>query len=363
MNPPDSLIPPVGTWRDRIAFDVRDRPRTFLEVVQAAAVRGDLAPLIARSQRMLQCETFALETALDPDMEAVEEAIEEFRYARDLVTVEETERWLGDRGFEVDDLTGHFLRLHWFHLLDQTTPSPADPIQTTPPVTWPADLILSGEIDRLARKLAGECISALDHPAPTEPEASALLAGFRERMGLDPAGCARWQETTGLDTGQLVEWLHSQARHRSVREALLGNEARTKALSEMRTSLCRVELDVVEFDEPSTAREAYQCATTDRMTMETVAAESGYSLRRRSSFLRDLPEPWRMAILSAPPGRVLRPFVGAETTALVRLIRRMDAGLDDPGVREQLDQTLFQRHFGEAELREIRWRLCGMIPT
>lgn len=362
MNPSGTTIPSAGAWRDRIAFEIRDQSRTFLDVALAAAVRGDLAPFIERSARLYQGSVHARESGLDLDMASVETAIEEFRYARDLVTLEETERWLDDRGLNVDDLTGHFLRRFWFKAAGHPTTSDVSGRDGNEPPPWPADLILSGEFTRLARLLAGEEIAILDRPGPTGPESDALLEGFRKRMGLGDADCEEWLARHQMDRARLLTLLHGQAQHTADQLAVLTDPARVQMLGQMRSDLCRAELEVVEFDHPLAAQEAYLCATSDRLSMETVAMESGFSIRSQSGFLRDLPEPWRMAILSASPGRVLQPLAGPETISLVRLVRRIQPGLKDPVVRAEVDQALWQRHFGEAELREIRWRTGGNNP-
>ncbi len=355
-------IPPEGMWRDRVAFEVRGQSRTYLDVILAALVRGDLPRLIEWSHRQHLCRDHATDSGIDLDLEAVDSDIEEFRYARDLMTVEETEIWLGERGLTVEDLTGHFIRRHWFNILDRVaSPKPIAPPPATPP-TWPADLILSGEFTRLARSLAGEEVSLLDQPCPTTSEAETLLATFRERMGFGTAGCAEWQTAHRIEPDRLLTLLHGQARHSAEQQAVLTDAARLQVLEEIRSGLCRVELEAIEFDDPAAAREAFLCATKDRLSMEAIAMESGFSLRCLSSFLRDLPESWRLALLPAAPGRVLRPLAGPETTSLVRVVRHVAPGLEDPAVRAEVDQTLWNRHFGEAELREIRWRTSGGNP-
>ena len=353
--------PPVDFWKDRVAFESRDRSRTFMDVVRAAAIGGDLAALRLRSDRMRQCEFHATAEGMDPDMDAVEAGLEEFRYSRDLVTVEETERWLEERGLTVDDLTGHFLRRHWFHLLAETAPSEAVEEAAEEPPTWPADLVFFADFTRFARQLAAEVASAADQPAPTPAEAATLLEGFHAWSGLAGPGYAAWLEQSEMDEPQLVEFLHAREKYRMALQTLLTETSRLRLLTEMRSQLTRADLEWVEFDRESAAREAYLCATADRIELAQIAQESGYALRCQTRFLRELPEPWQLAILSAPPGRILTPMTGTETTCVVRLIRRREPTLAEPALVAEIDQTLLQRHFSQLEVREIRWTLAGGI--
>jgi len=358
----DSSFPPLlplGFWQDRVAFEVRDRSRTFMDVVRSAAIRGDLAPLLARSERIRQCEFHASREGLDPDMDAVDSSLEEFRYARDLVTIEETERWLEERGLSVDDLTGHFLRRHWFNLLRGTAPSETMESTGDEPPTWPTDLMCFGDFTRFARQLAAESASAADHPVPGPTEAAVMIEGFQARHALTGPAYAAWLAASEMDEAQLVEFLHGQEREAMDRRQRLSDEARGRALTELRSQLVQAELEWVEFDRECAAREAYLCATTDRIELAQIAQDSGYALRCRTSFLRDLPESWQWAILSVPPGRILAPLAGAETVSVVRLIGRREPTLTDPAIAAEIDQVLLQRHFGERELREIRWQLSG----
>ena len=334
-----------------------------MDVVRAAAIGGDLAPLRARSDRMLQCEFHATAEGLDPDPEAVDAALEEFRYSRDLVTVEETERWLEERGLTVDDLTGHFLRRHWFHRLRETAPLGGVEVGGEEPPTWPADLVFFGDFTRFARQLAAEVASAADHPAPTPAEAAVLLEGFHAWSGLAEDGYAAWLEQSGMEESELLEFLHAREKHRMARQSLLTEASRLRLLTELRSQLTRAELEWVEFDRESAAQEAYLCATADQVELAQIAQESGYALRSQTRLLRELPESWQRAILSAPPGRLLAPMLGTETNSVVRLIRRREPTLAEPAIVAEIEQTLLQRHFSQLEILEIKWRLAGgMAP-
>ncbi len=47
------------------------------------------------------------------DDAAVAAAAEAFRYEHDLITAEETERWLEKRALSLDDFTDYFVRQYW----------------------------------------------------------------------------------------------------------------------------------------------------------------------------------------------------------------------------------------------------------
>ena len=68
------------------------------DAVDAAVFRGELEEKWQAFLRHLAAEERADELELELDESAISAAAEEFRYRHDLITAEETERWLSNRG-------------------------------------------------------------------------------------------------------------------------------------------------------------------------------------------------------------------------------------------------------------------------
>ncbi len=60
--------------------------------------------------RLDACDMAQCGDAGGADEAALQSAVEQFRYERDLITAEETERWLEARGLTLDDFSDYFVR-------------------------------------------------------------------------------------------------------------------------------------------------------------------------------------------------------------------------------------------------------------
>src|SRR5690242_17544581 len=92
MNGPpiEQLLPPYGRVvliRGTCGFTVHD-------ILAYGWVFGELQTCWAELMNGIACEECAGVSGLEPDDEALDSMSEEFRYDKDLLTVEETEGWL-----------------------------------------------------------------------------------------------------------------------------------------------------------------------------------------------------------------------------------------------------------------------------
>ena len=93
-----------------------------------------------------------------PDDERLQAMSDQFRYERDLITAEETERWLEDRGLTLDDFNAHFLRHYWADTFERASRAGAPRLplgaRRLAGLSSIAELLLSGELDRMAQQLS-----------------------------------------------------------------------------------------------------------------------------------------------------------------------------------------------------------------
>jgi hypothetical protein len=97
---------------DLIVCACGDREYNIRDVTDAALWRGDLAPIWNTFAIGLVAEKRADELELEFDDAEIDAAAEAFRYARDLITAEETEHWLTARGLTLDEFSDYFARQH-----------------------------------------------------------------------------------------------------------------------------------------------------------------------------------------------------------------------------------------------------------
>ena len=310
-----------SAW-DRAVFAVGARQVTVADVLSAAQGRGELAaPWAEVCRRSTQDE-------LEYDDDAAQAGSEQFRSDRDLITAEETERWLERRGLTIEDFGEYFAR--------STAASPASSDEATV-VSYgdaPAglrdqlrvDLILGGAFDVLAERLAWR------FAAQDAPEATPSAASPEEAARLEDA----YEQQCALACAP---------------------RARTDALAFLRLGLTRVELEVLEVESGDAAREALLCLREDGETMGEVAHDGGYVLQQRRWWTEEIPGELQMSLLSAVPGEVLGPVVNDDEFQIYRLVRKIEPELDDTEVTARIDAHLVGNHFAERTAGRIRWLL------
>ena len=201
---PATMVQPLKTTSDALDSDLRlagvagrsralpalrggTRAFTLGDILDAAEWRGDLAGFradwIARQARA----TAAAERELEPAAEEVESAVNEFRYARDLVSAEECERWLGQRGLEFTHLTTCVSRRLQAALADAD--APAELAACDQEIFW-IEAILSDEFTLWSHRLARRVALALEAGETLSETAglAALLPAMEERLKAAVAG-------------------------------------------------------------------------------------------------------------------------------------------------------------------------------
>src|SRR5438874_11420996 len=96
------------TRENRVIFSSGERGFTAKEVVDCAVVRGEIDPLWKVFLRLAECDRLANERELELDDSALDSAAIAFRYKHDLITAEQTERWLNDRGVSPGEFSDYF---------------------------------------------------------------------------------------------------------------------------------------------------------------------------------------------------------------------------------------------------------------
>ncbi len=314
-----------------IVFSAAGRDFTIDEVLLAARARGDLEPIEAETAEALSCARYAEEEGFELDEDAVQAASDEYRYQKDLVTAEDTERWLHQRGLTLEDFGAHLERRHWrFRFHDQASelarefpPSPND-VETA---LWP-DVMLESHFETLARALAWRVAAHLERkPAP------ALGPALEEDL-------------------PLLERSYEEERLRT-----LAPENCARALKTRHQSLIRVVLERASCASDEIAQEAVLCVREDGEPLQEVAARTASRFSVTTSFAESLPESLQQRCLSALAGEVFPPIPDEDAYSVIRLVEKIEPDLSDAEVRGRVEQWLLDARFAQLVRTHIRWTL------
>ena len=314
---------PPGSTPAYPAFQCGPRVYTLDDILEAAQSGGELARFRS-SWLARQAAVKAAEAAdLSPDSAAVEAATEAFRYARDLVSAEECERWLGARGLAFEELADCVTRRLQSALAE--TAAPFDPTADDERL-FRRDALLADEFTGWARHLARRVAVAAESGRP--------LAG---------------------DSSLTAQWPELEAGFAAAAAALLTPANRQRALAGQRLTLMRITFDLAEFDSENAAREAILCSREDGTALRDVAASNAFVCQTSESFLGDLPAGWFDPLTSARVGEALSPRAGEGGNVVLSVISRREPSLEDSAVCQRVDEALIEQRLRELESRHIRW--------
>ena len=344
----------------KVIFVCADRSFTMRDVIDAALFRGELEPEWKKLLRLLAAETKANEQDLEFDDDAIDAAAERFRYDHDLITAEETEQWLAERGLNLGDFSGFFVRHYWGEQWDDVEPETSDYLSAPTEMheLLTNELILSGELNRMAQGLSWRVAARCER---TEGKVDPQLIAeeetrFFERSGLDGDRLAGWLQLLGRDPDWFRDALAMEASHRRDCAALLSREARAREIAALRLPLTRFEVEMIELDSLDAAREALLCAREDGMSMEEVAAEGRYPYRHPEVLLEEIPEDLQQKFLSVHPGEILNPIAHGDGFHVCRVVGKAEPDLEDPLVIKRAEGRILDRHFSDLTTRHIQWR-------
>ena len=352
------------SYQDLVVCRCGQQEYTARDTIEAAIFRGELEATWKRFLARVAAEKQAEEQDLDPDEAAISAAAEAFRYDHDLITAEETEAWLENRGLTLDDFSEYFCRQYYASVLQDIVADEVEYVSASSALRelFVAELILSGELERMMSdlmwRLAARCAET-----DRSPDLIALdERKFFDRNRIKPAQLANWLERLGRDLKWFNEMLEMEAAYRRCCDKLLVPRARQRELVTLRLLLTRFETEFIELESRDAAREAQFCVREDGMSMEEVATEGGYPYQQENFVFEDLPTNWQQALLRVSAGDVLEPVPRGDGFELCRLIKKVEPEPDDPSVKVRIDQRLLERHFSELVSKYIQRSFGGAIP-
>ncbi len=342
------------------------RDYSVRDVIDAAYFGGELKSLWEEMLRGIEAEKEATASDLEADDEAVASASETFRYDHDLITAEETERWLEERGLTLRDFGDYLIRRYWRNALDaKTEVEPLEFLSASPELRelLAAELIFSGAFDQIAKRQSWQvAASRAVGNGELNPE---LIEAERERFfaqeGIDAEELPGLLDQLERDPSWFDEMVAVRVKYQRQCETLFSGSAPNQELAALRLPLTRFDLEIVEVESRDAAAEALLCVREDGMSMEEVATEGRYPYRRRTILLEDIPPDLQQKFLSIAAGGILDPIARDDGFQLCRVTGKSEPTLDDAEVRTRVEGRVLERHFSELTARHVQW--IGAIPT
>jgi hypothetical protein len=340
---------------NRVIFSRGEREFTVREVIDCAVLRGEIDPLWDDFVRLGECDRLASEQGLEPDESAVDAAAIAFRYQYDLITAEETERWLENRGVSLGEFGEYFARKHWGRTYSGTTQVPTSTYQAVAAEEkdlFLVDLILSGSLDQMAERLSYRIAA---HAAENSDE-GAKEERARFLTGRKITDLTEWLAQFGRDEEWLNEMLAAEASYRRRVAHILTEQALQKELELMRLNLTRFELETVEVDSKDAAAEVAACVRSDGMEMSEIAEEGRYPFHSSEVLLEDVPSEQQQKFLSVKAGTLFDPISRGDGFEVWRVKTRTEPSLQDATIRARLEKRIIDRCFNELLSKYIDWK-------
>ena len=335
-------------------FRTGDRIYTWLDIMLDAMLHGDWADFERHLAHGAACAAEADRTDAWPDPADVEAASNDFRYARDLITSEETEAWLERMGFDMeiwsDVLTRDILRSRWPELRS-ALPADAAVVTAIDNTLISAEGICSGRFTQFAQRLAERAAVAqtADNPGD-ETDVDTVINAAKTRN-------AAWFKAMPHD--QLDQKLRQLARiaSRAANQlaAAITPAAMATHLDRYRLDWLRIDLERLDFKTDAAAREAEWCVREDGLSLSDVAIESRRSVTDERALLDTLPATLRHAVLSASPGELVGPIEVDGRFIVAHILAKTPAVLDDPLIRARAERSVADAVRSKAVLSQVKW--------
>lgn len=290
-------------------------------------------------------------TAGDAGFEAaVEEAAQEFRYARDLVTAKEMEDWLAAREIGILEWMQYIRRgvarsrtsarlgaLVGRYLVEPTELDAAMRV----------DLICSGAGEELATDLAERVAAAVALGGPVEVE-----SGGTAVLSQLPPGLSR---ETARERLELLIQIDAGAE--AFRNASLTRDAVHREISHHHTEWIRIDCRAIAFGDEAGAREAALCLREDGLALDDVADAAHAIVAESRFYLDDLEPELRPVFLAARPIDLLGPILFEGSYTLFRVIDKVMPSEQDPEILLRAEAGVAARALAEQARLRVEWQL------
>lgn len=346
---------------DRPLFTAGSRSYDRRDVVVAAILRGEWQGLEQQLRQGLACVQRLRKGEGEPDSLDLEQAAQEFRYAGNLITAEETEAWLTRSGLTFEAWTGYLersrLRQAWANEIEDVVSHNAvgdDELRSA----LQAEAVCSGELQRFAETLAGR--AAVYERAAATPcaEAGGLDDVLIGRVRRECAFALGWSEAAGPSSpdwnARIAEIARIEATFQACVRKAITPEAVQAQIGAHRLDWMRLRWRSVLLRDEQAAQEAALCLRLDGEALEDVAARARAAVREEEPLLESVSAEVRAAVVSARPNDLLGPWPDAGGFRVAVLLAKAHPSESDGEVRRRAEEEIVASLVA-ATMKHVRW--------
>lgn len=302
-------------FSETLLFTIRTEQFCGKDVVLAAKFWGDWSELEQEVREQLSCVKKMEETQDFPADEELEFAANEFRYARELLTVEETEKWFRDHGVSPEMWAEHIERALLVRKWSRDLPEilsrfPIELSETYDIIELEA--VCSGKFQRLSHHLAGRAalyekrmqpgFSVLADAHPDEFSALMERLPFESAsIGLPLLDRDDWEKK--LERFARYELCFQQYRKHFITPEIIQNQIRLHALDWIHLNIHSVSFPAIEM-----AREAALCVREDGAPLVEIARDAKQPFIENRVYLDQLEPELKNHFLGAQKSDLIGPL-------------------------------------------------------
>jgi hypothetical protein len=345
------------------AFSVDRTDYSWEDIIVAARAWGDWLALEEEVYQGLACVQHMRTGGERPSEDEIEAAANEFRSARNLISVRQTRTWLRQRRLTTENwlryIRRSLLRQKWAALLpDLVTRYPADPTQLSRALRIVG--ICSGHLSRFAQKLAGRAAvqatllretAVATGTGTREEDMQAVLREFKPEamepycLGLSAEACQKSLEKLAC----------LELSCRRFRGQVASARALQGQVAVHHTDWVRIEACSADFRDLDAAQEAIVCVRHDGEDFAAVAVRAGTTPRRARFFLDELDPELVPRFLSARPNDLVGPVTNAGKIRLFHVLNKVMPSVSDPDIAGRAEQILVQSAIDQATRNLVQW--------
>jgi hypothetical protein len=331
----------------RPVFRVENELFSWRDVVLFSHRVGTWASVLEGIEEAIACVHHAQTTEDEGLEDAVETAAAEFRYDRELITAEETETWLAERGVTAADWLASMRREVLRARLRDQLPGP---IQSRPAPRTEIERAVRVDLSctRLGQQLAEVCAeqaaAASAVGLPRDSRAPVVLPSPLP-SGLNPEHIR--------ERMPIIEWILQGVEE--FRRLTISDEAVGREVRQHKMEWVRLECRTVAFPDLVQAREAALCVREDGLDLTEVAQSARRDVAETRFYVDDLDQGLQPLLLSAMPGDVIGPTLIDGTHTLFHVLSKTLPAESDPELRVRAAERLLVRALASAGRERVHW--------
>jgi hypothetical protein len=315
-------------------FTIAERNFGWLEITLAAEAWSEWQPFIETVRQSLACLRLATKNAELPQAAELGRAATAFRYAHNLISAEETTRWLESWQMTIEDwmnyLRGQLLRERWAPKLNEVVAAHPVSEQEVAEVTR-GYAICADRLRDWAVKLAGR----------------AALAASSGRF------TARGSAATG-SSNQLI--MDIEADFARQQQEIITTKLMEARIDHHRLDWIRFDCRCLWFAVEQVAREAAWCVSEDGLSLDEVARQAHATVEPWTCYADEIEVKVRPYFLAARQGDLLGPLKIRQGFPLISLLDKKLPAADDPQIRARAQQLIIASLMQQAMSQHVKWK-------